>query len=639
MNSMIETEKDFHAMVKLPFALPPEVEKLLQSAPAYRWFDTTGEILEASAGADPSSSVEVKFELPDGRVVTEALVSKVRNGLAANYLEPYMRRRDPNCMVIGDELPTDKVRYRERFGQEFGPLREETFEWLATQELAIFAFESGRASLGGGSLVVAPLNCGFFAFGLALLQGIVARENIRPDFSVKSVIYVAPPFRHTHFEGKQVVVHNRSETRHELFSYNLYPGPSAKKGIYGVLIGQGEKEGWVTAHCSTAEVISPYDNTTVFMHEGASGGGKSEMLQYMHRQPDGRIILGSNLHTGIDRYLRLPQGCQIKPVTDDMALCHPRLEGPGNRLKLIDAEEAWFIRVNHINHYGIDPQLEYLTIHNEEPLLFLNIQANPGSTSLIWEHIEDAPGEPCPNPRVILPRRIVPDVVDGSVAVNVRSFGVRTPPCSKDQPTYGIIGLFHVLPPALAWLWRLTAPRGHGNPSIVDTEGMTSEGVGSYWPFATGKRTRQANLLLDQFQRYPNMCYTLTPNQHIGVWKVGFMPQWLMREYLCRRGSTTFNAQQLEAARCSLLGYELNQMVLEGENIPIRYLKVYKQKEVGIEGYDRGAEIFDQFFRKQLANYTLAELDPLGRQIIQCFLDRGNVSDYETLIPSSLIQK
>ncbi|MEM7609545.1 MAG: DUF4914 family protein, partial [Myxococcota bacterium] len=26
---------------------------------------------------------------------------------------------------------------------------------------------------------------------------------------------------------------------------------------------------------------------------------------------------------------------------------------------------------------------------------------------------------------------------------------------------------------------------GHANPSIVDSEGMTSEGVGSYWPFAT----------------------------------------------------------------------------------------------------------------------------------------------------------
>jgi hypothetical protein len=73
------------------------------------------------------------------------------------------------------------------------------------------------------------------------------------------------------------------------------------------------------------------------------------------------------------------------------------------------------------------------------------------------------------------------------VEVDVRSFGVRTPACTKENPSYGILGLFHILPPALAWLWRLVAPRGFNNPSIIDSIEMTSEGVGSYWPFATGK--------------------------------------------------------------------------------------------------------------------------------------------------------
>ena len=619
------------------FALPADVQDLLQRAPGYRWFERHEELIEAALGGDGSDTFEVAFDLPDGRSITEAQVMRVRNGLAANYIEPYMRRRDPNCMVISDDLPTDKTRYRDRFGKEFDPLREETFEWLAKQPLALFAFESGRAGLGGGSLVVAPANCGFFAFGLALLQGICPLDELDENFKVSSIIYVAPPFRHTHFDGKQVVVHHRSEARHEMFSYNLYPGPSAKKGIYGVLIGQGEREGWVTAHCAAAEVISPYENRTVFMHEGASGGGKSEMLQYMHRQPDGRILLGHNLQTGVDRFLRLPQNCDLRPVTDDMALCHPELAGPADKLKIIDAEEAWFVRVNHIDRYGIDPQLEGLTIHNPDPLLFLNIDTKPNGTALIWEHIYDAPDTPCPNPRVILPRRSVPNVIEGSVAVDVRSFGVRTPPCSAEQPTYGIVGLFHLLPPALAWLWRLVAPRGHGNPSIVDTGGMTSEGVGSYWPFATGKRSRQANLLLEQFETYPDECYTLTPNQHIGIWKVGFMPQWIMREYLTRRGSTEFNRDQVDPARCSLLGYELNHMSVEGEHIPIRYLKVYKQKEVGEEGYDAGAQIFQNFFDQQLDKYRMEEMTPMGRKIIECCRDGGATSDYEALIPSKLI--
>ncbi|MEM9717709.1 MAG: DUF4914 family protein [Bacteroidota bacterium] len=628
----------FFAVDDLAFSLPAEVKDLLDRAPGYEWFDHPEEILALACGTKGDSVFEVAFELPDGTRYVEATVMRVKNGLAANYPEPYMRRRDPNCMVIGDEFPTEKTHWRDRFGGEFGPIREATFEWLASQHLAVFAFESGRAGLGGGSLVVAPANCGFFAYGLALLQGIEPREKLGPDFRINSLIYVAPPFRHTHFEGKQVVVHNRSENRHELFSYNLYPGPSAKKGIYGVLIGQGEKEGWITAHCSTAEVISPYDRMTVFMHEGASGGGKSEMLQYMHREPDGRIRLGKNLETEVERMLRLPQGCRIRPVTDDMALCHPDLEGAPNKLKLIDAEEAWFVRVNHINHYGIDPLLESLTIHSTDPLLFLNIDASEGSTALIWEHIEDAPGKPCPNPRVILPRKTVPDVVEGGVAVDVRSFGVRTPPCTREHPTYGIVGLFHLLPPALAWLWRLTAPRGHGNPSIVDTGGMTSEGVGSYWPFATGKRSTQANLLLEQFEQYPDLCYPLTPNQHIGIWEVGFMPQWLMREYLTRRGSTSFHADQVSPARCSILGYEMEQVVIEGEKIPIRYLKVYKQKEVGLEGYDSGASILEGFFEKQLGLYKPEELSTLGQRIIQCFKDGGSVGEYESLIPSQFIQ-
>jgi hypothetical protein len=120
-----------------------------------------------------------------------------------------------------------------------------------------------------------------------------------------------------------VVVHNRSDGLHELFSYNLYPGPSAKKGVYGMLLNIGEEERWVTMHCSTVQVITPYENKVVISHEGASGGGKSEMLEHAHRQADGTLLLGRNLVNGEKRSLTLPKGCELRPVTDDMALCHP----------------------------------------------------------------------------------------------------------------------------------------------------------------------------------------------------------------------------------------------------------------------------------------------------------------------------
>lgn len=98
--------------------------------------------------------------------------------------------------------------------------------------------------------------------------------------------------------------------------------------------------------------------------------------------------------------------------------------------------------------------------------------------------------------------------------------------------------------PSLAWLWRLVAPRGHANPSIVDTGGLSSEGVGSYWPFATGRRVEQANILLRQILSTPDTLFTLSPNQHVGAWKTSFSPQWIMREYLARRGSNPFRPER-----------------------------------------------------------------------------------------------
>ena len=116
--------------------------------------------------------------------------------------------------------------------------------------------------------------------------------------------------------------------------------------------------------------------------------------------------------------------------------------------------------------------------------------------------------------------------------------------------------MIHVLSPALAWLWRLVAPRGHANPSIQTQKSieMQSEGVGSYWAFATGRRVDQANLLLRQIVETPETRYVLLPNQHIGAWKVGFMAEWIAREYLARRGSAKFGREQVGEAICPLLG-------------------------------------------------------------------------------------
>jgi hypothetical protein len=316
-----------------------------------------------------------------------------------------------------------------------------------------------------------------------------------------------------------------------------------------------------------------------------------------------------------------------------MALCHPTLQNASGKLVVADAEDGWFLRVNHINEYGVAPDIEKRTIHPQKPLVFLHMQAVPGATCLLWEPIMDAPGKPCPNPRVIMPRQFFNNHVDEPVEVDVRSFGIRQPPSTRENPNYGIAGLFHLLPPALAWLWRLAAPRGHANPSIVDTGGMQSEGVGSYWPFATGKMVDQANLLLLQIQRSTNTKYILIPNQNIGAYKVGFSGQWAVREYLSRRGGAQFSASSVVESRCSLLGYAFNSIKIDGQQISKGLLQTNFQSELGNDGYDAGAKILTDFFKQELIKYRTRDLTPLGKEIIDACLNDATVRDYYDFMP------
>ena len=591
------------------------------------------DLIQLAMGNSINTAFDVAYQIQGRGRVLEATVTKCKNGVVINYLDDYMRRRDPECLYVADDKETDKPRYQDNYNQDFDIIRREEFEWLKNQELIFFPFKSGGKEYGYDSILIAPANAGFFAAGLADLQEFLNIDEIDYEFDLKAVVFLAPPFRHTHFDGKQIVVHNRTEEIHEVHSFNLYPGPSAKKGIYGVLLNIGEQEGWVTAHASTVKVITPYDNEIVIMHEGASGGGKSEMLEDIHKQMDGRAVLAKNTVTGEKDYLVLNETCDLMPVTDDMAMCHPKIQDGSKKLVVKDAETGWFLRLDNITSYGSSPQYEKIFTQPKEPLIFLNLQGIPNATCLAWEHTLDQSGKPCPNPRVILPRKLIPNVIDEPVEVDVRSFGVRTPACTKENPTYGIMGIFHVLPPALAWLWRLAAPRGYNNPSIIDSEGMTSEGVGSYWPFATGKKVTQANLLLEQIINSPSTRYVLIPNQHIGAYEVSFMPQWVAREYISRRGSAKFKPEHLVEARCSLLGFGLESLKIDGQYIRRAFLRPETQQEVGTEGYDAGAEVLTNFFKKELEKFRKDDLDPLGKEIIDLFFKGGTVQEYIDLVP------
>ena len=609
-----------------------EISELLKKCKSVIVPKSRDEIVSLALGSPYVDSFEVIYDI-DGKPKKEATVVRCNNGIVVNYDEVYMRRRDPDCLIVADDLPTDKPTYKSTFGKEFAEIRGETFRWLENQELIAVPFLSGGEYLGYPSILITPKNAAFFACGLAGLQYFVDIDAYEGDFEPKLAILLAPPFRHTHFSGKQIVVHNRTPELYEMFSYNLYPGPSAKKGVYGFLLDVGEREGWVTAHASAVKVITPYENEIVIMHEGASGGGKSEMGENIHRQPDGQILYGTNLATKEKHFITIKEPCQLQPIADDMALCHPKMQEGSRKLIICDAEDGWFLRLDHIKEYGTEPYHEKLFIHPPEPLVFLNIRGMANSTCLVWEHTLDSDGTPCPNPRVILPRRIVPDVVNEPVEVDVRSFGVRTPPCTAERPNYGILGLLNIIPPAIAWLWRLVAPRGHNNPSIVETKGMTSEGVGSYWPFLTGKIVNHANLLLEQIINSPDTRYVVVPNQHIGCYKVGFTPQWIMREYLARRGSAGFKQNHLVSARCPLLGYTLDDIKIDGQYIGQAFLRPEMQAEVGIKGYDKGAKMLTDFFKAQLEKFDTSDISPLGKKIIDCCNKNAPLEAYLDIIP------
>ena len=619
------------------FVLPEDLRGALAGAPSIIAPETRQQLFELCFGPTGASRFDVCYTVPGIGMYREAEVVRCKNGAAVNFAEDYMRRRDPDCMRIGDELPTDKPRFRDVYGYPFSDLRKKTMAWLGGQSLLLLPFRAGGVHFGYDALLICPANAAFFALALADMQGFRSIRDIAPGYTPRAILYAAPPFRLTHFAGRQVVVHQRSETLHEIFAYNLYPGPSAKKGVFSVLLDIGEREGWVTNHASAALAETPERGSVVFLHEGASGGGKSELLEEIRREADGRVLLAENPATGEKLYLPLGETCRVRPIADDMVLSRTDLQDGSGRLAIADAENGWFLRMDGDRAYGNVPAYERLCIHPPQPLLFFNLDAQPGATCLLWEHVKDSDGRPCTNPRVIVPRCMIGGVVPGErpQAVDVRSFGVRMPPSTAAAPDYGVMGLMQFVPVSLAWLWRLVSPRGFQNPSIADaggSSGLKAEGVGSYWPFCTGRRVTQANLLLRQMLCAPGTRNVLIPNQYIGCWHVGFMGEWLAREFLGRSGGV-LRPEQLTPARCPLFGFSLEKMELDGRPLPRALLRPECQSGLGTAGYDAGAAILTAFMKEQVSAFLTGELDPIGRRIIELCLSDAPAEDYLRLTP------
>ena len=159
--------------------LPEAVRAALEASPRLIVPESRADLYALALGPAGGPVFTVEYDV-DGTTIPEATVTRCRNGIAVNYPEDYMRRRDPDCMRIADDLPTDKPRYRDVFGADFAPVKQKTLDWLGTQELVVVPFKAGGPSFGYPSLAIVPANAAFFALILVDLQGWVTFDEIGP---------------------------------------------------------------------------------------------------------------------------------------------------------------------------------------------------------------------------------------------------------------------------------------------------------------------------------------------------------------------------------------------------------------------------------------------------------------------------
>ena len=143
---------------------------------------------------------------------------------------------------------------------------------------------------------------------------------------------------------------------------------------------------------------------------------------------------------------------------------------------------------------------------------------------------------------------------------------------------------------------------------------------------------------MQQIMDYPNAKCILIRNQHVGAYKVAFMSEWLTREFITRRNGAEFEKEYLIASRCPILGYTVDEVKVDGNNIPNSLLRPEYQPEIGLEAYDKGAKILTDFFKKEVLQFMSAELNPIGRQIINLCLRDAPVEEYEKILPMKSVK-
>lgn len=544
---------------------------------------------------------------------TEMTFDLVSNGLAFHYPEEILRHRCTHHVLNKQELTNGEDLIK-------------TFEQNFSDEELIGAYvRLGQFASPYVGLVLLPKKYRLLLYVIQSIGlGLVSEQEL-VDFQPPRFVgasFILPSARNVLFNGVPSIIESFKGPVKVQYIASSYVG-AIKKALHSLLISSLVSQGGFASQASVVSVKNPYDSKMVFMFEGPSGSGKSEMYRQMKRSEDGTIAIGFNRVTRDKLSIPMTLMSKIRPIADDLII--QNTESSKKRLKVKDAEGGWYISVKDILKYGDNPPMESISFNPSNSLIYGNITSYPQADVLIWNHQKSL--KYSANPRVVVPKRIIAKSLNKEVSVDVRLLGVPTTTCNDNYKGSGVLGFAHLLPPALAWLWRLVCPMSCANGKLV------SGGLLGMTNFVTDNHFTIANRLLKEIKKRDKISYLLTPSGYIGAWNIGYMPQLLMREYISRRGNCNFSEDQFQPAMNSLFGFEMYQMTLEGIRIPSKLLLPYKQDNMSVETYEEGINDYYIIFKEILSSYLSDALDPLGIKIIETFLSEGTIEDFIDLIP------
>jgi len=294
-----------------------------------------------------------------------------------------------------------------------------------------------------------------------------------------------------------------------------------------------------------------------------------------------------------------------------MACAHPKYQGASGRLTVADAENGWFVRVDHIHSYGTAPNSNACA-SIPRAAHFLNHYIVPAAPASLGARRGRA-RQSLPNPRVILPAACSKRFSTGRSGSTCAA-SASAAPHPQGQPALRYPRHAPRPQPRLAWLWRLWRPRSR-QPSIQATKSreMQSEGVAPIGPLHRSPRgPGQPPPQPDCQHPKPLRPHSQPAHRRLEGRIHGRVDG---REYLAAAAAPSLPASR-SAKHLPLLGYIPNQLRIEGSMIPRVFWPLKSRSRAAWRLPGRRAPVAGVLFERTQA-VPGPDLDPLGKRIIE----------------------